>query len=207
MHPESVKGTEMQPESTAVAPQRRTRRSRAAERAFAAFHTGHYRQVVAYCVVDLRDWAEAEEVAADAFVVLWRNWSRLRAHDDHTLKAYVFQVARRRLLRVAPTLRRRPQTVPFGWGTEGQDHDPAVVDPANQDDTPEAVATRLAHRLHDVLGKLDAGERAVVLGRYADGRTLAEVAGEIGTTDGMANVLLRRGLHRLRELLIGVSTS
>ncbi len=196
----------MQPESTTVAPQRRTRRSRAAERAFAVFHTGHYRQVVAYCVADLRDWAEAEEVAADAFVVLWRNWSRLRAHDDHTLKAYVFQVARRRLLRVAPTLRRRPPTVPLGWGTDDQEHDPALVDPTSQDDTPEAVVTRLAHRLHDVLGKLDADERAVVLRRYADGCTLAEVASDIGTTDGMANVLLRRGLRRLRGLLIGVST-
>jgi len=81
-----------------------------------------------------------------------------------------------------------------------------LVDPTSQDDTPEAVATRLAHRLHAVLGKLDADERAVVLGRYADGRTLGEVAAEIGMTDGMANVLLRRGLRRLRELLIGVST-
>jgi len=42
-----------------------------------------------------------------------------------------------------------------------------------------------------------------VLLRCADGRALSEVAREVGTTDGAANVLLRRGLHRLRERLLG----
>ncbi len=46
-------------------------------------------------------------------------------------------------------------------------------------------------------------ERAVVLLRCAHGRSLSEVAREVGTTDGAANVLLRRGLHHLRERLLG----
>lgn len=205
MHPEPLKETEMQPESTTDAPrQRRVRRARSAERAFEAFYSGHYRQVVAYCVADLHDWAEAEEVAADAFMVLWRAWPRLRAHDDRTLKAYVFAVARRRLLRVAPARRRRPPTFPFGWGDDdGMEHDPALIDPASRDMSPDAVTDRLTRRVAVALRALDDDERAVVLLRCADGRSLSEVAREVGTTDGAANVLLRRGLHHLWERLLG----
>ena len=43
----------------------------------------------------------------------------------------------------------------------------------------------------------------MVLLRCAHGRSLSEVAREVGTTDGAANVLLRRGLHHLRERLLG----
>jgi hypothetical protein len=44
-------------------------------------------------MADLHDWHEAQEVAADALFVLWRNWPRLRAHHDRTPRAYAFHVA------------------------------------------------------------------------------------------------------------------
>ncbi len=199
----------MQPESTTVAsPRRRTRRSRADERAYETFHASHYRELAAYCMTDLRNWAEAEEVAADALIVLWRNWLRLRAHDDRTLQAYVLQVARRRLLHVAPRLRRRQQqTVPLGSGTDDMDDDPALVDPASRDDTADAVAQRLARRLHVALRKLQPDEQAAVLRGYADRRTIAEVADELGTTETAANTLVRRAQRELRRSLIGEPTT
>ncbi len=199
----------MQPESTTVAsPRRRTRRSRADERAYEMFHASRYRELAAYCMTDLRNWFDAQEVAADALIVLWRNWLRLRTHDDRTLQAYVFQVARRRLLHVAPRLRRRQQqTVPLGSGTDDMDDDPALVDPASRDDTADAVAQRLARRLHVALRKLQSDEQAAVLRRYADRRTIAEVADELGTTEAAASALMRRALRVLREHLIGVPTT
>ncbi len=66
-----------------------------------------------------------------------------------------------------------------------------------------ALGHRLARRVAVALRALDHDERAVVLLRCADGRSLSEVAREVGTTDGAANVLLRRGLHHLRERLLG----
>jgi len=199
----------MQSESTTVAsPRRHTRRSRADERAYKAFHASHYRELAAYCMTDLRNWAEAEEVAADALIVLWRNWLRVRAHDDRTLQAYMFQVARRRLLHVAPRQRReRQQTVPLGWGADDMDGDPALVDPASRDDAADAVAQRLARRLHVALRKLEPDAQAAVLRRYADRRTIAEVADELGTTEAAAGALMRRALRVLREHLIGVPTT
>ena len=157
---------------------------------------------------DLRNWADAEEVAADALFTLWSHWPGLRARDDRTLRAYAFTTARRRLLRVAPRQRRqRQQTVPLGWGTDDLDDDPALVDPATRDDSPEAVDRRMARLLRVTLGKLEPDEQAAVLRRYGDGHTLAEVADELGTTETAANTLVRRALRKLRQRLLGVPTT
>src|ERR1700682_5199473 len=109
----------LQAESTPVAPRgRRTSQDSASENAYAAFDASHRRGLVAYCTADLRNWADAEEVAADALFALWSHWRGLRARDDRTLRAYAFTTARRRLLHMAPRQRRqRQQTVLLGWGT------------------------------------------------------------------------------------------
>src|SRR2546425_1174737 len=118
------------------------------------------------------------------------------------------RAARRKLLHVAPRQRRqRQQTVPLGWGTDDLDDDPALVDPATRDDSPEAVDRRMARLLRVTLGKLEPDEQAAVLRRYGDGHTLAEVADELGTTETAANTLVRRALRELRRSLIGEPTA
>jgi RNA polymerase sigma factor (sigma-70 family) len=199
----------MQPESTPAAPRtRRTRPSKADLRAFEAFHASHFRELAAYCMVNLRNWADAEEVADDALMTLWRNWRHLRSHDDRTLRAYAFQTVRHRLQRVAPRQRRqRQQTVPLGWGTDDLDDDPALVDATSRDDRPDVLDRRLARLLRAALGKLEPRQRAAVLRRYGDRHTLAEVADDLGTTEAEAGALMRRALRELRALLIGEPTA
>jgi RNA polymerase sigma factor (sigma-70 family) len=199
----------MQPESTTAAPRnRRTRPSKADLQAFEAFSASHFRELAAYCMVNLRNWADAEEVADDALMTLWRNWSHLHSHDDRTLRAYAFQTVRHRLQRVAPRQRRqRQQTVPLGWGTDDLDNDPALVDPTSRDDHPETLDRRLARLLHAAVGKLEPDEQAAVLRRYADRRTVAEVADELGTTETATTTLIRRALRHLRQQLIGEPTT
>jgi DNA-directed RNA polymerase specialized sigma24 family protein len=46
-----------------------------------------------------------------------------------------------------------------------------------------------------------------VLRRYGDRHTLAEVAGELGTTEKAAGTLVRRALRDLRRHLIGTPTT
>jgi len=84
--------TEMQPESTTVAPRgRRTRQQIAADEAYAAFDASHRHRLEAFCMVDLRNWEEARELAADALIELWKHWFGLRSHDERALRAYVVQ--------------------------------------------------------------------------------------------------------------------
>lgn len=199
----------MQPESTTGAPRRRrTRRPPAEARAFEAFGVGFFEPLTAYCMADLHDWGEAQQVANDALFVVWCNWSHLHGRDDRRLRAYAFQVVRHRLLRVAPRQRRqRQQTVPLGWGTDDLDDDPALIDPTSRDNRPDVLDRRLARLLRAALGKLEPRQRAAVLRRYGDRHTLAEVADELGTTEAEAGALMRRTLRELRMLLLGESTT
>src|SRR5918911_812796 len=139
----------MQPESTTGAPRRRrTHRSPAESPAFTTFHVACFTPLTAYYMADLHDWQEAEDMAAEALVVVWRNWAHLHAHDDRTLRAYAFQTVRHRLLRVAPRQRRqRQQTVPLGWGADDLDDDPTLIDAASRDDQPDVLDRRLARLL------------------------------------------------------------
>jgi RNA polymerase sigma factor (sigma-70 family) len=200
--------------TTTVAPRRRrtrreiVRQESADAEAYAAFDASHRQRLVAYCMVYLRNWADAEEVAGDALFDLSRAWSRLRSHDERVLRAYVFKTARRKMLHAAPKRRRqKQQNVPLGWGTDDMDDDPALVDPASRDNSAAAVDQRMARLLHAALGTLEPDKREAVLRRYGDRHTLAEVAGELGTTEKAAGTLVRRALRDLRRHLIGTPTT
>lgn len=194
--------------TTVAQRRRRTRQEIADDEAYAAFDASHRQQLVAYCMADLRNWPEAEDVAEYALVVLWETWSRLRTHDEQALRAYVFTTARRKLQRVAPRQRReREQTVPLGWGTDDLEDDPALVDPASRDDSPEAVDRRMARLLRVTPATLEPDEQAALLRRYGDRHTLAEVASELGTTEKSAGTLVRRALRDLRRRLIGTPST
>ena len=95
-------------------------------------------------MVNLRNWADAAEVADDALMTLWNNW-RLHSHDTRTLRAYAFQTVRHRLLRAVPRLRRERQlSAPLGWGTDDLDDDPA-----RRCRVPAATATTTPMPLRD----------------------------------------------------------
>jgi RNA polymerase sigma-70 factor, ECF subfamily len=69
--------------------------------------------------------------------------------------------------------------------------------------TPSEQAMRheLAVQLANALTRLPHAQREAVLLHYWQGYSLAEVAERLGRTTDAAGGLLKRGLHRLRELL------
>ncbi len=56
-------------------------------------------------------------------------------------------------------------------------------------------------RLSDALDQLPENQRQAVVGHYLQGRSLAEVAADLGRSEGAAASLLHRGIKKLRELL------
>lgn len=60
-----------------------------------------------------------------------------------------------------------------------------------------------AARIEEALGRLDAMDAAMVRGRAADGRELAEIAAEHGVTTGSAWGRVRRALAGLRRTMTG----
>jgi RNA polymerase sigma-70 factor (ECF subfamily) len=76
---------------------------------FTGFFRRHYPRVLAHVMIAGGDRGEAEDIAQDAFMALYRNWGRLK-DEDHRL-AYVFKTARYRAYDHWSLARRE---VPFG---------------------------------------------------------------------------------------------
>jgi RNA polymerase sigma factor (sigma-70 family) len=130
--------------------------------------------------------ADAEEVRQEAFLKLQEHLPRLDCTGN--LAGWIFRTAttlslkaRERRLRLVPDL---------------EDSLDCGVPPDSQDDL-EADLTRVSRALE----KLPEPPRRILLERFRDGRTPAEIARRLGLAAGNVRVQLFRALEVLREAL------
>jgi RNA polymerase sigma-70 factor (ECF subfamily) len=141
----------------------------------------HYPRVVRVVQSVLGDRARAEEVAQEAFVRVYVNWSRVSGYDRPDM--WVRRVAVRLAVRVArrdrmrTTLERRADEPP---------------PPGPDDDSRGALR---------LLPKLPRNQRLAVVLHYVDDLPVAQVARAMGCAEPTARVHLHRGRRRLEELL------
>lgn len=125
------------------------------------------------------DRGDAEDLVQTALARTWGAWRRL--HDPAKAEAY----ARVVLLRLA---QRR-------WRRRGQR--PVAMDELPSVDTGEVVA--LAQSVRAALRTLPVDQRAVLVLRYYEQRSEAEIAEMLGCSPGTVKSRASRGLRRLRE--------
>lgn len=132
------------------------------------------------------DWYRADDLAQTAFVALHRRWRKVR--DRGALDAYL----RRTLVRAAIDESRRP------WRREHSVN--ALPEAAAPGEAPgEAVVTREA--LLDGLRRVPPRQRAVLVLRFLEGLSVADVAITLGCTEGTVKSQTARGLDALRTAL------
>jgi RNA polymerase sigma-70 factor, ECF subfamily len=140
----------------------------------------------------LRDPAQAEEVAQEVLVEVWRTASRFDAKRG-SVHAWVLTMAHRRAVdrvRSAEASTRREQAV------AGQMNDTPY------DEVVEAVEARLdQQRVRRCLGSLTDLQRQSVTLAYYGGYTYPQVAGLLGVPLGTVKTRMRDGLARLRDCL------
>jgi RNA polymerase sigma-70 factor (sigma-E family) len=132
------------------------------------------------------DEAEAEDLVQECLMKVARRWPRIRRMEHP--RAYARRILVNRALDGARgRARRRTElepTVPASVGT---------VDPLAMIDTRA--------ELLDALGRLPARQRAVLVLRYFNDLTEAQVADVLGCSPGTVKSSSSRGLARLREVL------
>ncbi|MGC5585168.1 sigma-70 family RNA polymerase sigma factor [Ornithinimicrobium sp. W1665] len=147
------------------------------------FFVGRYPQVVRTVWFVVHDWAVAEEVAQDAFLELYRDWSRLREFDRPDL--WVRRVAIRRAQREAARRMKREAV------------EQAAADPAPVDDGIRLLDPDLVAAIRD----LPARQRAVVVLYYLEDLPMAEVADLVGCSTSTGFVHLHHARKRLAAAL------
>jgi RNA polymerase sigma-70 factor (sigma-E family) len=155
----------------------------AEELGFQEFYTGQYERLhrLAYWLTG--DWGQAEELAQEALVRTWWRWPVVRRLDrpgDYARKVLVNRarsLRRRALVEARHAARMRVEAVvPFDG------HEDAAV-------------------LAAALRRLSPRQRAVVVLRFQEDLSVAEVARLLGTSVGAVKSTTNRALGRLRSQL------
>lgn len=162
------------------------------EGAFARLYDATASRVFGLAVRVVRDPAQAEEVAQEAFLDIWRTAGRYDPGRGSAL-AWLLTITHRKAVdrvRSAESATRRD----VNYHQQNQ--------PVEHDSTAEAAHASLeAHRVRGALAHLTEVQREAVSLAYLGGYTHTEVATMLDLPVGTAKTRIRDGLIRLRDAL------
>jgi RNA polymerase sigma-70 factor, ECF subfamily len=168
------------------------RSGRGDEAAFAQLYDVTAARIFGMVVRVVRDRAQAEEVAQEVFLEIWRSAARYDASKGSAL-GWLLTIAHRKAVdrvRAAEAATRRDTT----YHQQNQ--------PVEHDSTAEAAQASLeAHRVRGALAALTEVQREAVGLAYFGGYTHTEVATMLDLPVGTAKTRIRDGLIRLRDAM------
>jgi RNA polymerase sigma factor (sigma-70 family) len=153
------------------------------EEAFAALVDRHLNLVYSAALRQVRSPQLAEEVSQSVFADLARNAGKLK--PDTILTAWLYQVARRTAIDAVRRESRR------------QARERIAAEMAAMNTATDWIP--IEPLLDEAMETLEEGDRAVILLRYFDNKSLREVGEVLGTSDDAAQKRVSRAVDRLRE--------
>lgn len=148
-----------------------------------------FEDVYSYFYYRARDAANAQDLTNDVFL---RMVESIRSFDPGrgSFRAWLFSIAHHWLVD-----HRRRQAV--------RDHEPLTEALATSDDHPSAQAEAwlTRERLRQALRGLTEDQRQVIVLKFIEGLSNAEVGQVLGKSEGAINALQYRGLQALRQML------
>jgi RNA polymerase sigma factor (sigma-70 family) len=155
-----------------------------AEDAFSELVRRHLDLVHSAALRQVRSPQLAEEVAQSVFTDLARNATKLK--PDTILTAWLYQVTRRTAIDVVRREARRQLRE-------------QIATEMNAMNATTSDWTNIEPLLDDAMSALDETDRAAVLLRYFENKSLREVGATLGTSDDAAQKRVSRAVERLRE--------
>jgi RNA polymerase sigma factor (sigma-70 family) len=164
-----------------------------AEDAFAEIVRRHLDLVFCAALRQVRSPQLAEEVAQSAFTDLARNAHRLAS--DTILTAWLYQVTRRTAIDVVRRESRRQLREQIATEMNAMN----ATDLSRHNEMTADDWTHIEPLLDEAMHALDDTDRAAVLLRYFDNKSLREVGETLGASEDAARKRISRAVERLRE--------
>jgi RNA polymerase sigma-70 factor (ECF subfamily) len=151
-------------------------------------------ELYAYCRRGLQDAALAEDVHQQTFIEAYRDLPRYQPQPHVTLRAWLFAIARHRILDAAKSRRRRQSHI--------STDDDLMDAPDPQPSADDSIhAKRLEQALMESLAELDPHVRTLLLLRFQQGFSYEEIANVCGGTPSSIHHRVARALPGLRKLM------
>lgn len=164
-----------------------TYRKTGSQQAFAELVARYTGAVFAQCLRQVRDRAVAEDATQAVFVLLAQKAATLP--EGTILEGWLFNTARYTCLNILRMQRRRRRYESAAAGVRPE---------TARDDA--VAAAELKESLDAALAQLSERDRKVITLRYYGGRTIAQVASELGITEDAAKQRVSRAVERIRQV-------
>ena len=155
------------------------------ESAFAALWRWLHPPLVRWLAVVAGD--DADDIASEVWLAVARTLDGFEGGDQQ-FTAWVFTIARRRVIDGARRRARRPRSGPLDG-----------IDPADPTIAAALCAAEELETTLDLLRRLTPDQREVVALRVIAGMSVAETANVVGKSDAAVRVLCHRGLRSLAD--------
>ncbi|HKE56102.1 MAG TPA: RNA polymerase sigma factor [Pyrinomonadaceae bacterium] len=153
---------------------------------FAELYEQNFHRVYAYVARRVRDRSESQDLTAHVFQQALANLDKFKWRGA-PFSAWLYRIAANA---IADQARKRSRET-------GDDPVPATSQIAELD--LEAVERRA--QLFQAVDKLPEDQRRVIMMRFADEKSIRDIAGELGRSEGAVKQLQFRGLETLRARL------
>jgi RNA polymerase sigma-70 factor (ECF subfamily) len=165
--------------------------ARAERAAFATLYRRYLDRVYGYCFYQLGDHHDAEDATERTFMAALRGLDRFEDRGS-TFRAWLFRIARNTVANAHRSRRRRrTEPLPDSFERPAPNADPAGL---------VALADEL-HAVRHAIAEMPDDRRQVIVLRFVDGLSSAEVAEVLDRSPGAVRVLLHRALRDLAARL------
>jgi RNA polymerase sigma-70 factor (ECF subfamily) len=152
-------------------------------RRFAELYENNFARVYAYVARRVRNREEAQDLTAEVFHQALANLGRFEWRGL-PFSAWLMRIA--------------SNAIADRWKLEAREHgNPSPGEPTSKDISPEEIEQRA--RLFRLVETLPDDQRRVIEMRFAQEKSINEIARELGRTDGAIKQLQFRGLEGLRS--------
>ena len=155
----------------------------------------YWRRVYSLALRMLRNQSQAEEIAQDVFLTVWRRGGTYN-RERGSFPTWIMSVAHNRCIDELRKVRRRARLPTF-------DIDDLHIEPSGEpEEVTKAVFNSLDREaLLEALDRLPPAQKQVIMMAYFQGLTQSEISAELSTPLGTVKTRMRLGLHKMRGLL------
>ncbi len=165
--------------------------------AFGVLYERYARSVFAFCYSKLHDGHLAEDLTSLTFLQALRALPRYQERGT-PIRSWLFRIAANL---ITDRMRAQRPEQPLSAPPPGFD-EAAAFEPVDSQSEADITAWEQADNFNHMIADLSPEQRNVVRLRFVDGLPLAEIAAQVGRSEGAVKMLLMRALQNLRRRLV-----